>query len=139
MVVGIHIIIACCGTEVPAVHLVLCLAIETTIGQNRERQRVRFVRVFVQSWVVITRGGIVHGTESHSHVRVLSDLISLCCGRELICTQDSQFYFRNGLVLQFALNLHVNHIEVHEVVSQLIVNIERRIVSCVIFIWIQRP
>ena len=33
VVIVVNIVIACCGTEVPAVHLVLCLAIETTIGQ----------------------------------------------------------------------------------------------------------
>ena len=33
VVIVVNIVIACSGTEVPAVHLVLCLAIETTIGQ----------------------------------------------------------------------------------------------------------
>ena len=136
MVFVIYIIIASCGTEVPAIHLKLSFTIETTLFQYREWQRVCLVWIGIQPWVCITHRSIIHRTISPSLITLISDCSGIGRCRILISTQYCEFYLRDWLIFQLSLELHVNHIQTQIVVFQFTENIERSVVTHIEFIRI---
>ena len=133
-----HVVVAGRGAEVPGVHAVDGLAVEAAFVEHRLRQCVDDVGVGVEPGVRVAHGGIVHHAERHGLVAVLADEVLVRGCRELIGGDGTQFDGAHGLILQLGLELHVHHVEVHVVVGQLMVNVERRIVADVEFVGIQR-
>ena len=136
MVFVVYIIIASCGTEVPAIHLIFGLTIETTFFQYREWQRVCLVWISIQPWVCITHRSIIHRTISPSLITLISDCSGIGRCRILISTQYCEFYLRDWLIFQLSLELHVNHIQTQIVVFQFTENIEWSVVTHIEFIRI---
>ena len=59
-------------------------------------------------------------------------------GRILVGTQYGKFYLRDGLVLQFALETQIQHIQLHVVVVQFVQDVEGGVVAHIELIGIQR-
>ena len=125
-------------SQVVAVHLEVGLAVDTALLQDRDGQRVGVVRVGIEVGVQRPDGGIVHSSVGHGLVAVVGDDVLLCRRSILDGPQRSQFQSVDGLVLQFCLELHVGHVHVHVVVLQLMVNVERGEVSCIVLLRVER-
>ena len=136
MVFVVYIIIASCGTEVPAIHLIFGLTIETTFFQYREWQRVCLVWIGIQPWVCITHRSIIHRTIGPSLITLVSNGSGIGRCRILVCTKYCKFHLSNRLILQFALELHVHNIEAQVVIIQFTEDIEWSIVAYIQFIRI---
>ena len=132
-----HIVVVSGETGIPAVHLVFLLAIETTMRKDGDRQRVGHVRIGIEPGVAVTDRGIVHGTVRLSHVAVLRDFCSIYCLRELIVYESLELQLCDGLVGELSLIFNIGHVQVHIVIGQLVLDVERCVVARIVCIWIE--
>ena len=67
-----------CGTEIPTEQRVVSPLVDTTLRQNRDRQRVRVVRILlVKERVVVPDGGGVHRTVCEGLVGIVKNIMLL--------------------------------------------------------------
>ena len=132
-----YVIVAGSSTEIVAVHAIFSFTVETSHRKNCFRQCIRYIRISIQPRVGITHCCIIHCTVSPCLVRIVSNLVSLSSRRILISTQHTQFYLINRFVFQFTLEFHIYYIQVHIVVFQFMQDVERRIVTHVVFIRVE--
>ena len=139
MVFCIYIIVCSCGTEVPSVHAVGGLVVDTTIGQYRYWLSINIIRVGVKEVVVVTYLLIAHSTICLCLVGVVHNLMVLGRLVVLVCSQDTQLHLLDRLILQLSLEAHVNNIDVNIVVLQFVEDVERSIVASVECVCVQSP
>ena len=130
--------IVSCKTEVVVQHSVVSALVHTTIWQYSNRQCQRIVWICIEILVIVTNQRIAHGTISLSLIGRVLDLVLLRCSSILHGTQCREFQVLNRLVLQLALELRIDKIDINIVGFQLMQNIESCIVRMVISIWIER-
>ena len=133
-----HVVVAGRGAEVPRVHLVERLAHETALVDHRLGQRVDHVGVGVEPRVGVAHRGVVHHAEGHGLVAALLDELLLRGGGVLVGSDGAQLNGAHGLVLQLGLELGVEHVELHVVVGQLVVDVEGSIVAHVELVGVER-
>ena len=54
------------------------------------------------------------------------------------CPKGRNFDFRSDLPFEFSLEFHVAHVQVHIVLGQLVLDVERSVIACVEFIRVER-
>ena len=133
-----HVVVAGRGAEVPRIHLVNRLAHEAALVEHRLRQRVDYVGVGVEPGVGVAHRGVVHHAEGHGLVTILFDELLLRGGGVLVGSDGAQLDGAHGLVLQLGLELGVEHVELHVVVGQFVVDVEGSIVAHVELVGIER-
>ena len=132
-----YVIVAGSSTEVVAVHAIFSFTVETSHRKNRYRQCIRYIRVSIQPRVSVTDSSIIHCTVSPCLVRIVSNLVSLSSSRILVSTQHTQFYLIDRFIFKLTLEFHIYYIQVHIVIVQFMQDIERRIVTYVVFIRVE--
>ena len=98
MVVSIHVIIRCRGTEVPRIHLVGMLVHDTSVWQDGYWYGKHIIGVSIEEAVIVADGGIVHGAVGIGLVGVITN--TMVAGGLIVLerTEHAQFYLLDRLV-----------------------------------------
>ena len=137
VVLSKYIIVSCCETCVPLVHIAVCALVDTTVRKYSYRESIDVIWIFVEEWVILANGRIVHCAICHSLITIVEDIVLLaCCGVLHTCKQG-ELNLLDRLVLQATCNTEVIYTKLHVVVLQLIEDVEWSIVACIVLVRIK--
>ena len=93
------VVIGGCKTEIPCIHVIGRLIVDTAIRKNGDWQSENVVWVSIEEWVGITNSRRSHGTISLSLVRLIQNLVVLSGLIKFISTQHRDFHLTDRLEL----------------------------------------
>ena len=139
MILAELIVIACRGSEVPTVHLVVRALEDTSVRKHGLRKRVRIVRIGVEERIAVPDGRCAHLPVSQSLVGIVKHIMLTSCLRIFHGGQGTEFHLLDRSELQLGLIPEIEHVQIKIVVVQLVHNVERSVVPCVEHIRIKSP
>ena len=139
VLLGENLVVAHRSTEVPRIHAVGCHVVYTAFGQHTHWYGVRVIRVSPEIWVGVADNGVVHCPVGIGLVGVFRHVVLRSGACALHCAKDIEFQSGYRLVCKHALNLEFMGVQVDIVILQLVENVERRIVACIVFVGVKHP
>ena len=133
-----RVVVADRSPEIAALGAKVAPFVDTSLGKDRIFVTVRLIGIVVEVGIVVLndRGG--HRTVGLRLIRAVLDVV--LGARSLIfdCPKGRNFDFRSNLPFEFSLEFHVAHIQVHIVLGQLVLDVERSVIARIEFIRVER-